>query len=229
MNAYYNEIDTYCSKWLERLISSNVLPQGIVDNRSIIMANYVNLGLFNQCHFFAGIGGWPLALRMSNWPKDEPIWTGSCPCQPFSIASPNRSRTADDRHQWPNFFQLIEKHRPSTVFGEQVAGMMACHGSPISGMTLKELTMLLGPRICQLSGHPTGEAESSGWPTPAARDWKDLSLREKGYSLLRRRHQPSTVTTAYERGLTTAQIPHLLCHIMGFPDLWILCAPLETR
>jgi hypothetical protein len=45
-----------------------------------------------QCHFFAGIGGWSVALRLAGWPDERPVWTGSCPCQPFS--PPARARQA---------------------------------------------------------------------------------------------------------------------------------------
>lgn len=74
---------------------------------------------FGQCHFFAGIGGWPLALKLARWPDDRPVWTGSCPCQPFSAAGKGKA-FADDRHLWPEWFRLIGKYRPATVIGEQV-------------------------------------------------------------------------------------------------------------
>jgi DNA (cytosine-5)-methyltransferase 1 len=74
-----------------------------------------------RTHFFCGIGGWELALNMAGWPADRPVWTGSCPCQPFSSAGKRRG-TDDERHLWPAFFSLIAEHRPATVFGEQVAG-----------------------------------------------------------------------------------------------------------
>ena len=66
-----------------------------------------------------GIGGWPLALRWAGW-GDRPVWTGSCPCQPFSNAGKKKAKR-DARHLWPDFKQLIAQCRPATVFGEQVA------------------------------------------------------------------------------------------------------------
>ena len=74
-----------------------------------------------QAHFFAGIGGWPLALQLANWPSSIPVWTGSCPCQPYSVAG-KRKGDADDRNLWPQFLRLIRHHRPPVCFGEQVAG-----------------------------------------------------------------------------------------------------------
>jgi DNA (cytosine-5)-methyltransferase 1 len=70
--------------------------------------------------FFAGIGGWPLALQLAGWPADRPVWTGSCPCQPLSCAGLGAGH-ADERHLWPAFFELIAQQGPTAVFGEQVA------------------------------------------------------------------------------------------------------------
>ncbi|MCY4058542.1 MAG: DNA cytosine methyltransferase [Gammaproteobacteria bacterium] len=72
-------------------------------------------------HLFAGIGGWPLALDLGGWQLNEPVWTFSCPCQPFSIAGQKRG-IADARHLWPAVRSLIDVRRPPVCFGEQVAG-----------------------------------------------------------------------------------------------------------
>lgn len=74
---------------------------------------------YSHCHFFAGIGGWALALKQSGW-GDRPVWSGSCPCQPFSTAGKRKGK-ADDRHLWPVWFCLIKECQPPTIFGEQVA------------------------------------------------------------------------------------------------------------
>lgn len=120
MTAYYNEIDPFAAKWLRQLISKNLIPNGVVDTRSITEIDYTDLSDFTQLHFFAGIGGWAYALRLAGWPEDRPVWTGSCPCQPFSIAG-RRAGTDDSRHLWPVWFNLIRQSRPPVVFGEQVA------------------------------------------------------------------------------------------------------------
>ena len=121
MRAYFNEWDPYAAGWLRNLIAAGFLPAGDVDERSIADVQPGDLAGYTQCHFFAGIGGWGLALRLSGWTDDRPVWTGSCPCQPFSVAGSQRGFD-DERHLWPQFRRLIAERQPSVVFGEQVAG-----------------------------------------------------------------------------------------------------------
>ena len=113
----YNEIDPSAATWLENLIDAGHLPKGKVDRRDIRELSPDDC--HPTSHFFAGIGGWPLALKWAGFTGD--VWTGSCPCQPFSAAG-SRKGFADERHLWPTWFQLISKSRPPIVFGEQVAG-----------------------------------------------------------------------------------------------------------
>lgn len=120
MAAYYNEIDPFAAQWLRNLIAGGHIAPGDVDERSIEDVSAEDLRGYVQCHFFAGIGGWSYALRLAGWPDNEPVWTGSCPCQPFSVAG-SRLGFADDRHLWPTFAKLIRECEPPVVFGEQVA------------------------------------------------------------------------------------------------------------
>ena len=120
MTAYYNEHDPFAAAWLRNLIAAGLIAPGDVDERSIEDVQPDDLKNYTQAHFFAGIGGWSYALRLAGWPDDQPVWTGSCPCQPFSLAGARRGFD-DARHLWPVFFRLISQRQPSTVFGEQVA------------------------------------------------------------------------------------------------------------
>lgn len=123
---YYNEFDRKTAAWLRELIKTGAIPDGHVDERSIADVQPSDLRGYTQCHFFAGIGGWSYALQLAGWPADRPVWTGSCPCQPFSSAGKGLG-TADERHLWPVFFELIRQCRPKHVFGEQVASAIG-HG-----------------------------------------------------------------------------------------------------
>jgi DNA (cytosine-5)-methyltransferase 1 len=118
---YYNENDPFCCQWLRNLIKAGLIPKGDVDERSIQEVQASDLKGYIQCHFFTGIAGWPLALSLAGWPSDREIFTGSCPCQPFSVAG-QRKGTADARHLWPDFYRLIRTAKPSVVMGEQVSG-----------------------------------------------------------------------------------------------------------
>jgi DNA (cytosine-5)-methyltransferase 1 len=120
MTAFYNERDPYAAAWLRNLISAGHIAPGIVDERDIRDILPTDLDGFTQCHFFAGIGVWSHAIRAAGWADDRPIWTGSCPCQPFSNAG-QRAGVDDERHLWPAFFHLIEERRPPIVVGGQVA------------------------------------------------------------------------------------------------------------
>lgn len=117
---YYNEHDPKAAAWIRELIAKKIIPEGVVDERDIQEIRPSDLAGFVQCHFFAGIGGWPHALTLAGWPSDRPVWTGSCPCQPFSTAGKGLG-TSDERHLWPVFASLIREFQPPTVFGEQVA------------------------------------------------------------------------------------------------------------
>ncbi len=121
MASYYNETDPYCVQWLLNLIYAGLIPAGDVDPRPIQEVQPDELLGYTQCHFFAGIGGWPCAARLAGWPDERPLWTGSCPCQPFSVAGDGRG-SADPRHLWPDFFRIIRAGRPARLVGEQVAG-----------------------------------------------------------------------------------------------------------
>lgn len=123
MTAYYNEYEPYAAAWLWNLIAAGRIAPGDVDERSITEVRADDLRGYAQCHFFAGIGGWSYALRLAGWPDDRPVWTGSCPCQPFSAAGKQRAE-ADDRHLWPVFAALIRERKPPIVFGEQVASKL---------------------------------------------------------------------------------------------------------
>lgn len=120
MTAYYNEFDPKAAAWLRELIKAGHIAPGIVDERSIEDVLPAELLGYTQCHFFAGIGVWSYALRRAGWADDRAIWTGSCPCQPFSAAGKGAGFD-DERHLWPAWHHLIKECAPAVILGEQVA------------------------------------------------------------------------------------------------------------
>jgi DNA (cytosine-5)-methyltransferase 1 len=128
---YYNEFDAKAVAWLRELIAEKLIPPGVVDERSIVDVRPEDVRGHTQVHLFAGVGGWPLALKLAGWPDDRPVWTGSVPCQPFSVAG-RRKGTSDHRHLWPEFARLIGQCRPRIVLGEQVAGKEVIGRKPVA-------------------------------------------------------------------------------------------------
>ena len=124
--AYYNDSDRGCQEWLRNLVERRLVSWGKVDGRSVadVAAGDLDFGWqYDRVHLFAGIGGWDYALALAGWPAGRRIWTGSCPCQPFSQAG-RQQGTDDKRHLWPEMLRLIAECHPPIVVGEQVASAL---------------------------------------------------------------------------------------------------------
>ena len=119
--AYYNDVDPAACAVTRELIKHGVICDGVVDARSIKDINPDDIRSYTQAHFFCGGSLWSVAARLAGWPDDKPLWTASCPCQPFSQAGKQRG-VADERHLWPDLFRLVRAVRPRIVVGEQVSG-----------------------------------------------------------------------------------------------------------
>ena len=116
MSTWFNEYEPFPAAWLR-----NLYPEATVDERSICDLRADDIPSAYRCHFFAGIGGWELALDLAGWPRDREVWTGSCPCQPWSLAGLRRGHN-DERDLFPEWLRLIRERRPGAIFGEQVVG-----------------------------------------------------------------------------------------------------------
>jgi DNA (cytosine-5)-methyltransferase 1 len=113
LGPYFNEIDSVACAVLREC------HPGVIDERSIKEVSPDDVRGYERAHFFAGAGLWEIAAGMAGWRR--PLWTASCPCQPFSVAGKGAGRD-DPRHLWPDFFRLARAVRPPVIVGEQVAG-----------------------------------------------------------------------------------------------------------
>jgi len=204
---YYNEWDKKTAAWLRQLIAERHIPDGEVDERSITEVEPNDLRGYRQCHFFAGIAGWPIALQLAGWSADRPVWTGSCPCPPFSQAGEKSSCPmcssrvvmphpwrqgyfacaecyhewyADGRHLWPEFYRLIKECQPATVFGEQVAS--ASGRAWLAGVcaSLEELGYAMGAAdLCAASAGAPHIRQRLWWVADAERG----TAKRHGYEM----------------------------------------------
>jgi DNA (cytosine-5)-methyltransferase 1 len=167
----YNDNDPAVCAWVENLVAAGRIPPGDVICKSITEISPDDCRGYTQCHFFCGIAGWTVALALAGWPIDKPVWTGSCPCQPFSTAGLGKGAD-DERHLWPAFHSLIRECQPATVFGEQVASSDGRLWLTAVDLTWKHWDMPLGLPICALraSVRRTSASDFSGWPTPLTND-----------------------------------------------------------
>ncbi|WP_394546873.1 DNA cytosine methyltransferase [Pantoea ananatis] len=143
---YYNEWDKGAAAWLRELIKAGLIPNGYVDERSITDVTPSDLEGFTQCHFFAGIGGWPLALQLAGIPASTRLWTGSPPCQPFSVAGQSLGFD-DERHLAPVILRLVRECKPQYFFGEQVAAAIGKHWLDFVFLNLEEQGYACGAAV----------------------------------------------------------------------------------
>jgi hypothetical protein len=105
-SGYYNEFDRQKAAWLRNLIEEGEVAHGVVDERSIEEVQPDDLAGFTSATSSPASGSGASACRRAGWPDDRPVWTGSCPCGPFSIAG-KQEGFEDPRHLWPQWFRLI--------------------------------------------------------------------------------------------------------------------------
>lgn len=119
--ALYNEIDPVSCAVLREAIARGIIAPGEVLECSIKDLTPNDLRGFEQVHLFAGAGCWSVAARQAGWADSRPLWSASCPCQPFSVVGQGKG-VDDPRHLWPDLFRLIRACRPDVIVGEQVSG-----------------------------------------------------------------------------------------------------------
>src|SRR6516164_568041 len=87
--------------------------------------------------------------------------------------------------------------------------------------TWNRLITPAGRLVClrAVSEQIMGADAYGGWPTPTARDGKDIS-RSNAFLSQRRRHSPSLATRLLERGAPWQVITAIYCLAMGYPSSW---------
>lgn len=224
MTIYYNEIDEYAANWLRNLIKAGHIAPGEVDTRSIEHVAADDLVGYKQCHFFAGIGGWSLAARMAGYSDDDQLWTGSCPCQPYSIANVTNGGQEDKTTNDTCYRNSSASSRSASLqesLGNKFQMRLVRAGLTKPLGVWKRLDTPAGRSYFQLflSARDMKESGFIGWPTPAARDGKDIS-RSNAFLSARSRHFPSMATRWLTLGLPWTAISAVYCLAMGYPSCW---------
>jgi DNA (cytosine-5)-methyltransferase 1 len=214
---YFNEFDSYPADWLR-----NLFPRATVDARSIVDLQPSDVSGYDRAHFFAGIGGWEYALGLAGWPNDRDVWTGSCPCQPFSAAGKGKGE-ADERHLWPEFRRLIAECRPPVVFGEQVASRLGREWLAGVRADLEALGYAVGAAdLCAAGVGAPHLRQRLYWVahTSSARAWGDTGAAPGAEAGLCRAGD----TDGIDRGH-----PSLTGGSTGWGDAWLQCLDGKAR
>jgi len=219
--TYYNDNNPAIIEWLKALKRVRLIGCGVIDNRSIADVRSKDIINYTRCHFFAGIAGWEYALELAGWPTNRPVWTGSCPCQPFSTANGKGKGEKDPRHLWPEFRRLIDECRPATIFGEQVASKAGREWLSRVRVDLEKLGYAVGAAdLCSPCVGAPHIRQRLYWVanTPSVRCVKQRS--SKGTSVQGER---SKRTGKYEKPQHDGELPgrlERLCRVDGFAQAW---------
>ena len=120
----YSEHNPYRAAVLRERIEDGLLPKGVVDERDIEVIPDEDFLGYTQIHLFAGIGGFPLGLRLAGFPEDRRIITGGFPCQDISNAGKCAGITGSRSRLWREMVRCVRVVRPELVFVENVAALL---------------------------------------------------------------------------------------------------------
>lgn len=183
--AFYNEIDPFAAQWLKNLRKAGHIAPGKVSTRDIRDLESDDLRGRTQVHLFAGIGVWSYALRQAGWPDDLEVWTGSCPCQPFSNAGKGGG-FEDERHLWPEMFRLICECHPNIIFGEQVASKDGLYWFDLVSSQMEDKEYTIGAVDICLAGLGAPEIRQRLYWVAIANEQRSQGFKFEGFSTRKR-------------------------------------------
>lgn len=139
---------------------------------------------------------------------------------PMSLTGEERESTIPDTY-CPPLSVSFESLALTSSLANKLQKRLIGDGSTNSSVALSFKSTPLGQSYCQLdcSGPIISGKDYFGWPTPAARDGRDIS-RSNAFLSQRKRHSPSLATVFLERGGLWTMITNLYCLAMGYPLSW---------
>lgn len=222
MTVYYNENNPFCAQWLRNLIAAGHLPAGDVDDRSIEDVEPADVAGYVQCHWFAGVGGWPLALRLAGVSPTAKVWTGSPPCQQNSNAAAVHGRRTGLRgHQSGlagKWLELVAACTPPASISR--TSPASSRGLPKSRAVWRALAIAWpnpNDRLRVLV-HIMNAGECGLLPTVVARDYRSPGDPDHPRHL-QTRGQPLPEVLGLRLPADFAR------WMMGFPPEWAQCMP----
>ena len=93
--AYYNDNDSFVAAWLARLVQAGLIPEGDVDERSILDVTAGNL-VATRRRIFSRDRRLVRRARLAGWPDARECWTASLPCQPLSRLASSEAMSTND-------------------------------------------------------------------------------------------------------------------------------------
>lgn len=205
MTAYYNEIDKYAAQWLRNLIAAGHIAPGVVDERSIEDVHPDDLGGFTQCHFFAGIGVWSLALRRADGQTTDLFG-------PVPVLANLSARQAQELGLLTSgtYGRISTGSSKSAALQSSLESKLRAAtqtlGSTLYKMTWKDWDTGSGRSRFRLRASVlrTSATDSTGWPTPtAALAEKGARTFEGGIVEAMRNHGPDLAAVACLTGWPT--------------------------
>ena len=229
MAAYYNENDPYAAQWLRNLIQAGHIAPGDVDERSIVDVRSYDLRGYGQCHFFAGISGWSLALRLVGWPDDRPVWTASVPANRtplLRLLMAERKATAITAIFGQYFFPIARECHPPVLFGEQVSAAIKWGWWDRAALDLEGASYAAASAVLRADAVGADhERKRLYWLAYTDGERWQGHQSQNGISVAAAPPFAINGDSLVERGVPWQAITPIYCLAMGYPSKWNESAP----